>query len=286
VTWTEVTIDVPRRHGDAVANFLIDCGAPGLQCAEDGDTARLTAYFWSQPPLDDLRCYCADLGCPADRPGGVEIDTRIIADEDWAQNWKLHSQPQLIGDRLYVCPSWAADTPAGRLRVVIDPGMAFGTGQHPTTRGCLRQIERLTAECPPARALDVGTGSGVLAIALAKLGVPEVWAVDTDTTACTVATENATVNDVATHVHIRSDLDDVPEAFDAIVANLYADALISLAPRFVADVRSAGTVIVSGLLLADEARVHAAYEPLGLTVVARDVEDAWVTLVLRKKTRP
>jgi ribosomal protein L11 methyltransferase len=285
VTWTELRIDVPRLHGDAVANFLIDCGAPGLQCADDGDTARLTAYFANQPPLAALRRYCADLGCPADRPGGVGIDARVIADEDWAHNWKLHSQPQLVGERLYISPSWAAGAPAGRIPVIIDPGMAFGTGQHPSTRGCLRQIERVAVDCPPRRALDVGTGSGVLAIALAKLGTHNVWAVDTDATACTVATANAIANDVAKQLHVRSDLSNVSDTFDLVVANLYANGLASLAPRLSSYLRTNGTLITAGLLLVDEVWVQAAYEQLGFAVVERDVEESWVTLVFRRTAR-
>jgi ribosomal protein L11 methyltransferase len=278
-TWTEVTTDVPRQHGDAVANFLMDYGATGLQWAEDGDTARLTAYFANEPPLDALLRYYADLGCAADGSGELGIATRLIADEDWAQSWRLHSQPQLV------CPSWADAAPTGRTAIIIDPGMAFGTGQHASTRGCLQRLERATVGRPPPRALDVGTGSGVLAIALAKLGVGDVWAVDTDPTACAVATANSAANGVATQVHVVSDLDDVPGTFGLVVANLYADLLEGLAPQLAARLSADATLIVSGLLLVDEARVRATYQALGLMIAECQVEDSWVTLALRTRAQ-
>lgn len=284
--WIEVAIKVPREYSDAVASFLVDCGAPGLQCTDDGDRTQLTAYFSNEPPLEALQRYCVDLGCHVGGPGGCEIARREIVDEDWAHNWMLHSQPQLVGERLYICPSWAATAPAGRIPVIIDPGMAFGTGQHASTRGCLRQLERATVGRNITRALDVGTGSGVLAIALAKVGVSDVWAVDNDPTACAVAAANAAVNDVTLQIRIVSDLTDVPGTFDLVVANLYADLLEALAPRLVERLRPDGALITSGLLGVDEERVRTAYEAFGLAVVERDREEPWVTLALRGKTLP
>lgn len=286
LTWIEVVINVPQRYGDAVASFLLDCGTPGLQCADDGETAQLTAYFSTQPPLAALQRYCAALGCTTDGPGGLDIGTREVADEDWANTWKLHSQPQLVGDRLYVCPSWTATAPPGRIPIIIDPGMAFGTGQHASTRGCLEQLERAAVDHRITRALDVGTGSGILAIALAKLGVHDIWAVDTDPTACAVATTNAAANGVATRVHVLSDLAEITGSFDLVVANLYADLLEALASRLAERLRTAGTLIVSGLLLVDEVRIQAAYEKLKFAVGGRHVEEPWVTLVLRQRAQP
>jgi ribosomal protein L11 methyltransferase len=285
LTWIEVTINVPQRYGDAVGSFLLDCGTPGLQCADDGETAQLTAYFSTQPPVDALQRLCVDLGCTTDGPGGLEINTREVIDEDWAHNWKRHSQPQLVGDRLYVSPSWAAPAPVGRIPIIIDPGMAFGTGQHASTRGCLLQIERAIVEHRITRALDVGTGSGILAIALAKLGVQDIWAVDTDPTARAVATANAAANGVAMQVHVLSDVAEIAGSFDLVVANLYADLLEALAPRLAERLRADGTLIVSGLLPIDEVRVRAAYERLRFAVGERHVEEPWVTLRLRRRAQ-
>jgi len=216
----------------------------------------------------------------------LNIGTRPIADEDWANNWKLHSRPQLVGERLYICPSWDATAPAGRIPIIIDPGMAFGTGQHASTRGCVRQLERAVVGHPPRRALDVGTGSGVLAISLARLGARDIWAVDIDPTACAVATANAAINGVLAQMHVLSDLGEVLGSFDLIVANLYADLLQTLAQQLATHLSIHGTLIASGMLLPDEGRVQAIYEALGFAVANRDVEESWVTLVFRRKTPP
>ena len=284
--WTALTLDLPEAYADAVANFLIECGSPGVESTAAGDTVRVTAYFADTPPLDALRRYCDDLGCALAPDGSVPLTTRSIAAAAWADNWKLYAQPQCIGERLYVAPSWAPDPPPGRVAVVLDPGMAFGTGQHATTRGCLRQLERVTAARPIARALDVGTGSGILAIALARLGVAEVWAVDTDPTACAVAAANAAANGVAAGIHVVDDLAAAAGPFDLVVANLYADLLEAMAPELHRLLAPRGEVVLSGLLVADEARVCAAFERLGLRRTAREVEESWVTFVLASEPAP
>lgn len=281
--WFECTVEVANEHSDAVANFLIDNGAPGLQSNERDGGVEIIAYFSGKPPIEALRRFCASIGCPL-RDNNGSIRVRQIPHEDWAENWKLHFQPQAVGSRLYICPPWACVAPAGRVAIVIDPGMAFGTGQHATTRGCLLLLERVMDDRPVTRALDIGTGSGVLAIALAKLGLPEVWAIDTDTKACTIAAANAECNGVAAYVHIRSSMDEVSGAFDVVTANLFATLLEEMAVRFVPLLRPGGVLICSGFLNADERRVRGAYEDCGLRLVRRHEEQSWVTLTLERST--
>lgn len=133
------------------------------------------------------------------------------------------------------------------------------------------------------RALDVGTGSGVLAIALAKLGVGEVWGIDVDPAACTIAEANARQNGVSAQVHIAPGFDAVSGTFELITANLFANLLQELAPRLTGMLRPDGIVICSGLLAEDEARVRASYEELGLQLQDRFEESSWVTLALQQK---
>ena len=207
-----------------------------------------------------------------------------ITAENWAENWKLDFEPLIIGERLYVCPSWDAAPPPGREAIIIDPGMAFGTGHHATTRGCLVQLEWVLGRHTVTRAADIGTGSGLLAIALARLGVPEVWAVDTDAQACAIARDNAVRNHVDAAVHIRCNLDDAPGAFDLIVANLFAGLLEELAPRFAEMLRAGGIVICSGLLISDEARLARVYAAHGFDLERRDEDPPWMTIAWRRKT--
>ena len=279
--WFEVTVEVSREFSEAVANFLVESGAPGIQCDERDSEVSLIAYFSVPPPLEDLRRFCADIGAPLSE---TAIRTRETADEDWAQNWKLHFRPQCIGDRLYVCPPWDTTPPPGRVEIVIDPGMAFGTGQHASTRGCLTLLEWALASQHIGRALDLGTGSGVLAITLAKLGVREVWAIDTDPQALAIARGNAVHNGVEPHLHFASSVDRVRGPFDLIVANLFAKVLESLAQRLVGLLAARGIFICSGLLSGEEHRVRSDYEGCGLEVRKCYEEDGWVSLALQRTT--
>ncbi len=279
-TWFEVIVEVPAGGADSVANFLIENGAPGVQIQEHDGRAVLTAHFAGAPPLQGLRRYCADIGCNWSAP--ARIDVRETASEDWEHNWKLHFQPQPLGQHLYICPPWAVEAPPGRIAVVINPGMAFGTGQHASTRGCLHLLDDMAGEREIGRALDVGTGSGVLAIALAKLGSPAVWAIDTDRNACAIAAENVARNHVEAHVRIGSALNEVEGTFDIITANLFANLLQELAPRLAGLVRRDGVLICSGFLDADEPAVRQAYGGLGFQVYGRYEELPWVTLSLRR----
>ena len=278
--WFECTVEVANEHSDAVANFLIDNGAPGLQSNEREASVEIVAYFSKKPPVEALQRFCTSIGCSPDSRAGIRV--RQVPNEDWAENWKQHFQPQTVGMRLYVCPPWDCVAPAGRMSVVVDPGMAFGTGQHATTRGCLLLLERAMDDRTVKRALDVGTGSGVLAIALAKLGLCEVWAIDTDTNACTIAEANAMCNGVAAHVRIRSSLNAVGGAFDLVTANLYANLLEEMAPRFGGLLRPGGVFICSGFLNADELRIRSTYEACGLRPLRRHEEQSWVTLALQR----
>jgi ribosomal protein L11 methyltransferase len=281
--WFECTVEVANEHSDAVANFLIDSGAPGLQSNERDGGVEIIAYFSRKPPVEALRRFCANIGCPLrDNSGSIRV--RQVPHEDWAENWKLHFPPQAVGTRLYICPPWNCVAPTGRVSIILDPGMAFGTGQHATTRGCLLLLERAMNDRAMTRALDVGTGSGVLAIALAKLGLLEVWAIDTDASACTIAEANAVRNGVEACVHTRRRLDEVSGAFDLVTANLFANLLEDMAVRFVGLLRPGGVFICSGFLNADELRIRRTYEARGLRLVRRHEEQSWVTLTLQRST--
>jgi ribosomal protein L11 methyltransferase len=282
-TWFECTVEVPVEYAEIVANFLIDSGAPGLQSEEGDGFTLLTGYFSDEPSVAGIERFCAHIGCALRNAGSIRVRPR--PQEDWAENWKVHFRPHAVGNRLYICPPWDRVALPGRATIVINPGMAFGTGQHATTRGCLLLLGEVVADRRVQRALDVGTGSGVLAIALATLGVSEVWAIDIDAAVRAIAQQNVACNGVEAQVHIGSSLEDVSGRFDLIAANLFANLLEQMAVRLPCLLAPAGTLICSGFLTTDEPKVRAAYESSGLHLAQRHVEQPWVTVGLRRSVQ-
>ncbi|MCA1587398.1 MAG: 50S ribosomal protein L11 methyltransferase [Chloroflexi bacterium] len=217
------------------------------------------------------------------RVGSLRV--RSVDDVDWADAWRRHYVPQRIG-RVVVVPSWA-DEPIGddEVAVVMDPGMAFGTGLHPTTRGCLAMLQEVTV-APVV--LDVGCGSGILGLAALRLGSERVVALDTDQQAVHVTAENAARNGVADRVTVsRGTLGPGPgERYGLVLANLVAAALIDLAPRFAHHLAPAGMLIAGGIIEPRATEVVAAMAAAGLAVAARRDDGEWVTLRLQHAPVP
>jgi len=209
-----------------------------------------------------------------------------VSSDAWQDRWRAHFPPIEVGKRFLVLPPWQP-IPANtaRIVIVIDPSMAFGTGHHATTQGCLEAIEQLhDRHGTPDRALDLGTGSGILAIALAKLGARTVWATDIDPVALAEARKNAPVNRVAPFLYLSdSPLEQLPVPFPLIVANLFSTALIALAQTMTTAVDRQGYAILSGIQQNQEASVLAAYSPPLWLLSDRLARDGWVTLVLQRR---
>lgn len=205
-----------------------------------------------------------------------ELSVHEVRDEDWLESWKASFTPIPIGDFL-IRPTWSEPAPDGAIEIVLDPGMAFGTGLHPTTRQCLEAIGALAVG--GRRVLDVGTGSGILAIAAAKRGSREVIAVDTDQVAVDATRENAERNGVRVGVHLGSAAD-VDGAFDVVLANLVGATLVQLAADLRARVAPSGRLVAAGITNEREPEVVAAFAAQGLHVVERDERDDWVRLIL------
>lgn len=217
------------------------------------------------------------------RPIG-DLQTRLVHEEDWAEAWKEHFPVLRVGRRLVIRPTWRELTPeADDVVISLDPGMAFGTGLHPTTRLCLAAIEDLAAEggLDGVRALDVGCGSGILAICAALLGARSALAVDTDPLAVETTRKNAVLNGVDAAVTARQGslpLDSADQAFDVVLANLIAGLLVDLAPQLAAVVRPGGRLLASGIFRDRESEVVAAFASAGLRVTGRRAETDWIAL--------
>jgi ribosomal protein L11 methyltransferase len=203
-----------------------------------------------------------------------------VEDADWAEAWRAHFAPLAVGRRLLVTPPWETPPADGRLVLTLEPGRAFGTGQHGSTAGCLEVLEAIVESTRPARALDIGTGSGILAIAAARLGVPEVLAVDSDPDAIAVATANVTRNGLDGRVRcVVADAADLAEApVPLVLANLLAAAHRTLAPRYARLVAPGGTIVLGGLLDAEADDVAAALAAHGLRRVAARSIEGWTSL--------
>ncbi len=205
-----------------------------------------------------------------------EVEIRRIADEDWLESWKAQFTPIRIGP-FFVRPSWSTARAEG-VEIVLDPGMAFGTGLHPTTRQCLEAVGEL--DLGGRSVLDVGTGSGILAVGAVKRGAARVVAVDTDPLAVRAAAENARRNAVSIEVREGSAVD-VAGAFDVVLANLVADVLVRIATDLRARLRPGGTLVCAGIVREKGEAVARALAVAGLTIHGRDLREDWVRLDLR-----
>jgi ribosomal protein L11 methyltransferase len=206
---------------------------------------------------------------------------REVKEEDWANAWKAYHPVQHVGERIVIKPTWRDYTPQPHELVVeLDPGMAFGTGQHPSTRLCLLALERMMLNA--ARVLDVGTGSGILAIAAALLGASEVFGCDIDKKSIEVARENVVLNHVVAKVRLEvGSLGHMSPKGDAdvIIINILAPVIIELLPLARPLLSDEGRIILSGLIATQEADVRAQLAEVGLQVIAREQEGDWVMLV-------
>ncbi len=254
-------------------------------CSEvERGTTRATVYLaprsaWSRRHRMQLRAGLELVrGCGLDIGSG-RISASRIPRENWSESWKRHFKTLEIGSRLLIKPGWSRrQAKPGQVLMVLNPGLSFGTGQHPTTRFCLEQL--VAARRPGARQslLDIGTGSGILAIAACKLGYRPVEAFDCDPVAVRTARENARRNRTSVRFKQR-DLARLapcqPGEFDLVCANLTADLLLAHQSRIIQSLKPLSRLVLSGILHSQFAQVRQAYERAGLRLAARSREEQW-----------
>lgn len=209
------------------------------------------------------------------------LEERVLEDGEWMESWKSHFSVLHMG-KIVICPSWLEYTAKpGEVVIGIDPGMAFGTGYHPTTRMCLTELEKLVT--PGMKVMDVGTGSGILTIAAAKLGADHVLALDIDPVAIKAARVNVRANGLQHVVTLQrrtiSPEDANEGGFDLVVANLYTKVILSIAPTLMAQLAPKGTLIISGIMADRVAEVEKCLEKEGCTLLRMDREGDWAVLV-------
>ena len=310
--WLELSVAADHEAVEAVSEILSRAAPggtsvePAFELVEDGlaarvDLARPAVVRAHLPILDAAVIRAAVARADRDlghlqafglRPIG-DLTAAIVLEADWANAWKAHFPVLRIGRRIVIRPTWRRHRrQPDDIVLALDPGMAFGTGLHPTTRLCLAALESLGdrglvdhggADGAPARVLDVGSGSGILSIAAAKLGAREVLAVDVDPIAVEASAANARRNRLSRVIRAREGSAPSGEGpFDVVLANLIASLLITLADGLVTDLRPGGTLIASGIFLTREAGVVEGFGARGLVLVSRWEEGDWVAMEMRR----
>jgi len=291
--WIEARLLVPLADQEEAAYFLTEFSGRGVILEEeDGPEPGILirAYFlpeefgaWQQ---EELQKYLRGLGSQGLYPLGLEI--RRVAAEDWAEVWKAHFKARKVTSRLVVRPPWEeyASGP-DELVITIYPAMAFGTGRHPSTLLCLKALEEvwgraLPADPKPWQVLDVGTGTGILALAAARLGAG-VLAIDVDPEAVAAALENVRLNALEERVWVEATpLSSLRQQFALILANLTAPDLLDLAESLAARLLGGGALIISGFLREDRRALENRFLALGLKGAEFLTEEDWGALILRR----
>ncbi len=295
--WISICIETDCQHAEALADALLDNGAlstsiedadagtpaetpqfgePGSVTTPGWERSRVVALLDEDTDPDILLAACAPLAGLDSIPSHTR---EIVAEQNWVQLTQAQFDPIRVSERLWIVPSWHEAPDPTAIVLVLDPGMAFGTGSHPTTRLCLEWLERTVT--PGVSILDYGCGSGILAIAAAKLGASDVLGVDIDLQAVGAATDNAKRNEV--NARFADSAKGIPGQFDIVVANILSNPLKALAPAICSHVRPGGQLALSGILAEQAEELIAIYAPY-LPLSVADTRDGWVCLFGQKGT--
>jgi ribosomal protein L11 methyltransferase len=276
----QVTITIPGQFKDTLLRKLAELGSLG---ALDQDHT-ITAYF---PATTQLSAIVGELQVvllllnAAEHDVPVRIEHSLLPDTDWNESWKKGFTPIDVGERFVILPPW--EHPSGnRIPLIIDPGMAFGTGHHETTRSCLVLMERYADAVRKERFLDLGTGTGLLAIAALALGFRSVVGVDTDPLAIEASRRNIALNKADRIELHEAGIDKCEGKFDMIAANLISGTLVQLAGEIASRLMQAGVVIMSGILSGQDDEVVSVAKNSGLDCVERLSDGKWVSLVCKR----
>lgn len=302
--WLEITCDVPETMADTFADFLLQLTGNGVSI-ENRKVDTFNIEDLINEPVKSVKCYLPEGGEVESAlaaiagyltgEGAAYPDFRILPptvallkEEDWANSWKENFKPTRIGERLVIMPSWETfvDT-EGDIILELDPGMAFGTGTHATTRLCLELLEKLVYRESAFKhnrdVLDVGCGSGVLGIAAALFGAEKVDAIDIDPIAITVTAENTAINGVTGIVTAsETPLAELSGQYAIVLANILAEALVKMSSLLTEKIAAGGFLVLSGILTEREEFVIAGFSSESLTLHSVTRQEEWCCIVFRK----
>ena len=305
-TWQELTITVSREAEEVVSNILIDLGSQGVAIddsadylgqvdqygelfpeVEQSERVRITGYYPDSVDIEDIAAQANERLAELDgfglETGDIELTRQELAEEDWADNWKKYFEPARITHDLTIVPSWTDyEVTTGEKIIKLDPGMAFGTGTHPTTKMSLFALEQVLRGGETV--LDVGTGSGVLSIASSLLGAKEIFAYDLDDVAVRVAQENIALNAGTENIQVAAGdlLKGVDIEADVIVANILADILVNLTDDAYRLLKDEGYLIMSGIISEKWDLVRESAEAAGFSLEIHMIQGEWNACVFKK----
>ena len=297
--WVSVALETDAAHADALSDALLAAGAISVSVEDalagtdletpqfgepDATGSGPATPLWNESrvvalfdPGEDLIGRIAAAAAAAGIEDLPEIELENVAEQDWVRLTQAQFDPIKVNQRLWIVPSWHAAPDANAINLILDPGLAFGTGSHPTTFLCLQWLTETLRGGPGTQLslLDYGCGSGILGIAAARLGAASVLGVDIDENALIAARDNAANNGVT--IALRHSRDKLDERFDIVVANILTNPLCVLAPLLVGRLAPGGRIALSGVLASQADQVIAAYAPLIALRVGAEL-DGWVRL--------
>jgi ribosomal protein L11 methyltransferase len=308
MSWLSVSLLTDAAHAEALADALVETGALTAsiedadagtdaetpQFDEPGEVRPVEAIGWSRSKVvalfgpmarDALAAKCADAARLAGLAATPELAVEAVEEQDWVRLTQSQFDPIRISDRLWIVPSWHAAPDPEAICIALDPGLAFGTGSHPTTRLCLQWLESVIGPAnPDVSVLDYGCGSGILAIAAGKLGARRIAGIDIDPRAIESAAFNAEKNEVTASFALA----DAPQgegSYDIVVANILANPLRALAPALCARVAPGGRIALSGILAEQTDEIRGIYAPW-VELAVFGTHEGWVCLQGRKLATP
>lgn len=307
--WAEITITTTSEGIETITNILEQAGISGVSIYDrkdfeellkqgevwdyiddalktDSQITRVCAYI---PLNNDTESIISGISCMLENAiqkaeadlGNCHLSMAHVNDEDWAQSWKKYYKPVYVGNKIIIKPTWESITHTqGRIVIEMDPGAAFGTGTHETTQLCLEMLEKYIISGDTV--LDIGTGTGVLAIAAEKLGAKQVTAVDRDELALDAAERNLENNQCENWKVFKSDLiKSVSDKYSLIVANIVADPILLMVEDLNRVMLDGARLILSGIILDRAQEVQTTYEHAGFSLIEKSTKNEWVSMVFR-----
>lgn len=280
-TYLEISISANEHQRELLVPTMIELGCEGFQDSDTSLLCYINKNRWDNSKQDQLLTYMKQILRTITVNSTISI--REIEEENWNTQWEKTVQPIEIGRRLVIKPSWASyDNPDGKILIQIDPKMSFGTGYHESTRMIMTLIEKYIQ--PGTTVLDVGTGTGILAITAVKLGAKSAIGIDNDEWAIDNARENIQVNNVASQISIsNTSIQKFSTAsFDLICANLTLNTIIEVLEHFSRLVRRGGLLLLSGLLISDEQTIISKLPRYKFRPLDQLIENEWITIAAKK----